>query len=91
MNVINAVAPFEHDLLIDRPQAGLARIKARAKSLGRPSALSADQRRRVHKKIGNGGEIPAIARQFSTSRQTLMRIQGTHSRSRYFVSHNYRK
>ena len=40
MGVINAVAQFERDLLIERTQSGLARAKAEGKSLGRPPALS---------------------------------------------------
>ena len=75
MNVINAVAQFERDLLIERTQAGLARAKAQGRALGRPPALSADQRRIVREKIENGEPISAIARQFSTSRQTIMRIR----------------
>lgn len=75
MNVINAVAQFERDLLIERTQAGLARAKAQGKPLGRPSALSADQQRIVCEKIENGETISAIARQFSTSRQTIMRVR----------------
>ena len=38
MNVINAVAEFERDLLIERTQAGLSRAKAEGKTLGRPRA-----------------------------------------------------
>src|SRR4051812_41818656 len=38
MNVINAVAEFERDLLIERTQAGLSRAKAEGKRLGRPRA-----------------------------------------------------
>ena len=34
MNVINAVAEFERDLLIERTQAGLSRAKAEGKTLG---------------------------------------------------------
>jgi putative DNA-invertase from lambdoid prophage Rac len=75
MNVINAVAQFERDLLIERTQAGLARAKAQGTPLGRPSALSADQQRIVREKIENGETISAIARQFSTSRQTIMRVR----------------
>lgn len=75
MNVINAVAQFERDLLIERTQAGLTRAKAQGKPLGRPAALSDDQRRAVREKIGNGETISAIARQFSTSRQTVMRVR----------------
>lgn len=75
MNVINAVAQFERDLLIERTQSGLARAKAEGKPLGRPSALSADQQLEVKEKIKNGEAISAIARQFETSRQTIMRVR----------------
>ena len=75
MNVINAVAQFERDLLIERTQSGLARAKAEGKVLGRPSALSADQRAVVKEKIKNGEAISAIARHFETSRQTIMRVR----------------
>ncbi|MFV0475397.1 MAG: recombinase family protein [Pikeienuella sp.] len=75
MNVINAVAQFERDLLIERTQAGLARAKAEGKPLGRPAALSADQQRIVRERLENGETISAIARKFSTSRQTIMRVR----------------
>jgi len=75
MNVINAVAQFERDLLIERTQSGLARAKAHGKPLGRPPALSSDQQRIVHEKIKNGEPISALARQFNTSRQTIMRVR----------------
>ena len=44
MNVINAVAQFERDLLIDRTQAGMALARAKGRKLGRPAVLSPDQR-----------------------------------------------
>lgn len=75
MNVINAVAQFERDLLIERTQAGLARAKAQGRPLGRPQALSSDQRQAVQVKIENGEAISAIAREFKTSRQTIMRVR----------------
>ncbi len=75
MNVINAVAQFERDLLIERTQAGLSRAKAQGKPLGRPTALSLDQQQIVREKIGSGETISAIARQFNTSRQTIMRVR----------------
>lgn len=74
MGVINAVAQFERDLLIERTQSGLTRAKAEGKPLGRPSALSQDQREEVKKKLQNGETISTIARQFKTSRQTIMRV-----------------
>lgn len=39
MQIINAVAEFERDLLIERTQAGLARALASGKKLGRPAAI----------------------------------------------------
>lgn len=38
MQVLNAVAEFERDLLIERTQSGLKRAKAEGKKLGRPEA-----------------------------------------------------
>ena len=75
MNVINAVAQFERDLLIERTQAGLARAKAQGKPLGRPPALSSDQQQAVRDLIENGEPITVIARKMRTSRQTIMRIR----------------
>ena len=75
MNVINAVAQFERDLLIERTQAGLSRAKAEGTPLGRPPALSADRQKIVREKIENGEPISAIARQMNTSRQTIMRVR----------------
>ncbi len=75
MNIINAVAQFERDLLIERTQSGLARAQASGKPLGRPSALSEDQQAEVKEKLQNGETISAIARHFETSRQTIMRIR----------------
>ena len=75
MSVINAVAQFERDLLIERTQAGLSRAKAQGKPLGRPTALSPDQQQLVREKIESGETVSAIARQFNTSRQTIMRVR----------------
>lgn len=38
MQVLNAVAEFERDLLIERTQSGLQRAKSEGKKLGRPEA-----------------------------------------------------
>ncbi len=75
MGVINAVVQFERDLLIERTQAGLSRAKAQGKTLGRPPSLSNKQQKLVHQKINKGESISAIAREFNTSRQTILRIR----------------
>ena len=76
MNVINAVAEFERDLLIERTQAGLSRAKAEGKRLGRPTSLTADQRGSVMQRLKEGASVSALAREFKTSRQTILRAKG---------------
>jgi putative DNA-invertase from lambdoid prophage Rac len=75
MNVLNAVAEFERDLLVERTQAGLSRAKAEGKTLGRPSSLTEDQRRDVERQQRAGVTVSALAREFNTSRQTIMRVR----------------
>ena len=75
MGVINAVAQFERDLLIERTQSGLARAKALGKPLGRPTALTTDQQAQVRARIAAGETVSAIARDMGTSRQTIMRAR----------------
>ena len=75
MNVINTVAQFERDLLIERTQAGLSRAKSQGIILGRPPSLSLEQKKTVAEKIQNGENVSAIARDLNTSRQTIMRAR----------------
>ena len=75
MNVINAVAEFERDLLIERTQAGLNRAKAEGKTLGRPATLTDAQRLEVAQRLKEGTSVAALAREFKTSRQTIMRAR----------------
>ncbi|KVE95509.1 MULTISPECIES: recombinase family protein [Burkholderia] len=75
MQVLNAVAEFERDLLIERTHAGIARAKAEGKAMGRPSALSKEQRADVLRELDAGASVAALARRFGTSRQTIMRVR----------------
>ncbi len=77
MGVINAVAQFERDLLIERTQSGLAVAKANGKTLGRPKILSESLTKQVLQQVQEGKAVAAIARTFNTSRQTIMRIRDT--------------
>ena len=67
MHVINAVAEFECDLLIERTQAGLSRAKAEGKTLGRPANLNDDQRRDVAQRLKDGAGVSALSRAFNTN------------------------
>lgn len=75
MNVINAVAEFERDLLIERTQAGLKRAKAEGKVLGRRPSLGAAEKAELLVLASSGEGISALARRFKTSRQTVLRVQ----------------
>ncbi len=75
MGVINAVAEFERDLLIERTQSGLARAKAAGAVLGRPAALDTDQRDTVRAGIAAGSSVSALAKRLGVSRQTIMRVR----------------
>lgn len=75
MGVINAVAEFERDLLIERTQAGLIRAKAEGKTLGRPPRLTEVQRQAVIRKLEDGASISRLARDFDVSRLTITRVR----------------
>ena len=81
MQVLNAVAQFERDLLIERTQSGLKRAKSEGKTLGRPSTLSEEQKQGVRDDLAKEMSVSAIARKFGTSRQTIMRVRDEGSSS----------
>jgi putative DNA-invertase from lambdoid prophage Rac len=75
MGVINHVARFERDLLIERTHAGLARAKADGSKLGRPKALEKGDLQAVLAALRAGESVSELARQYGISRQTIMRIR----------------
>jgi len=75
MGVINAVAQFEKDLLIERTRSGLARARAEGVVLGRPRTLGAAQRTAVRSELAAGASVSALAKQYRTSRHTVMRAR----------------
>jgi Site-specific recombinases, DNA invertase Pin homologs len=75
MQVIAAVAEFERDLLVERTQAGLSRARSTGKTLGRPASLNEDQKRQVVARLDAGSSVSALAREYQTSRQTIIRAR----------------
>jgi putative DNA-invertase from lambdoid prophage Rac len=75
MQVIAAVAEFERDLLIERTQSGIHRAKAAGKQFGRPSALNTTERATVIERLAAGINVTELAREFKTTRQTIMRVR----------------
>ena len=75
MGVIAAVAEFERDLLIERTQSGLTRAKSQGKTLGRPNGLGEAAIKAVVARLAQGEAVAALAREYGTSRQSIMRIR----------------
>ena len=75
MGVINAVAEFERDLLVERTQAGLRRARAEGKRIGRPTSLAPEQRAEALRRLADGESVSAVARALGTSRQTVARVR----------------
>src|ERR1700690_4107373 len=61
MGVINSVAQFERDLLIERTQSGLKRARAEGAVFGRPATLDADQRDAVRAGLADGASVSELA------------------------------
>ena len=77
MQVIAAVAEFERDLLIERTRSGIIRAKAAGKVLGRPPALNGHERAIVLERLTAGASVSELAREFKTTRQTVMRVRSS--------------
>lgn len=75
MGLISVFAEFERDLLIDRTQSGLARAKSQGKTLGRPKSLGEAETKTVVARLAHGEAVAALAREFGTSRQSIMRVR----------------
>jgi len=75
MGVLNAVAEFERDLLIERTVSGLKRAKAEGVVVGRPAALDPETQDMVRAALAGGASVSALAREHGTSRQTIMRVR----------------
>jgi putative DNA-invertase from lambdoid prophage Rac len=75
MGVLNAVAEFERDLLIERTQAGLSRAKAEGKILGRPATLSPEDQQAVRQARSKGVSLGALAKEYGVSRAAIQRVE----------------
>ena len=77
MGVINAVAEFERDLIVERTQAGLDRARAQGTKLGRRYKLTPSQRADVRERLAAKETVRALAKAFGVSRQTIARVRET--------------
>ena len=50
-------------------------------ALGRPPSLIDDQRKAVERRLKEGATVSALAREFNTSRNTIMRMRDAKART----------
>lgn len=86
MGVINAVAQFERDLLIERTQSGLARARTESRRIGRPPSLDPARRAEILAGLERGESLSALAKRHGTSRQTILRLRDAARRTQPFSS-----
>ena len=74
-HILNVVAQFERELIVERTTAGVNRARAEGKRIGRPPALDPERRAEIVAGLRKGEAISALARRFGTSRMTVQRIR----------------
>ncbi|MGN6319434.1 recombinase family protein [Trinickia sp.] len=70
-----AIAEMEHQSASARTRAYLGRAKNEGQALGRPASLNSQQQTRILERLARGATVSEVAKQFQTSRQTVMRIR----------------
>jgi hypothetical protein len=76
MGVIDAVARFERDPLIEPTRSDSARANAEGAALGRPVPLDAAQRDVVRRALAVGASVSAMAGKFARSRVKQSYVRG---------------
>jgi putative DNA-invertase from lambdoid prophage Rac len=74
LTILAAATEIEHDLLVERTQAGLARAKKEGKTLGRLTKTSEAQHKEISAKHQAGTTISEMAKQYGVSRFSIARI-----------------
>ena len=75
LTTLAAVAQMERDVLIERTHSGLERARRKGKRLGRPPALTKDQRQTVLDRLDRGETVSSVARGLKVSRATIIRVR----------------
>ena len=75
VKTLAAVAELERYSASARTRAFLSQAQGEGRPLGRPPSLTAQQRARVLERLARGVAVSDVARQFHTSRQTIIRIR----------------
>ncbi|TCM58217.1 putative DNA-invertase from lambdoid prophage Rac [Rhizobium sp. PP-F2F-G48] len=73
MQVLAAVAQFERELIAERTKAGVANARAKGKVLGRPVALTDQQKKDARQMVEQGHSYRSVAKAMGCSHATIMR------------------
>jgi DNA invertase Pin-like site-specific DNA recombinase len=73
--VLGGLADVERDLIRTRTAEGRERAKARGQHMGRPSALTPQQREEVRQRLAEGAQLADLARTYNVSRATISRLR----------------
>lgn len=73
MQVINAVAEFELDLLKERTRSGMQRAVAQGVKVGRRASLDAEKAAKVRAQHAAGASVSTLSKEYGTSRQSIYR------------------
>src|SRR5262252_8569264 len=74
VTILAGLAEFERELILARTSDGRVRAKARGVRFGRPSALTAHQRREAIQRLAQGEAQADVARTFNVSQATISRL-----------------
>src|SRR5215471_1869083 len=74
VTILAGLAEFERELILARTSDDRARAKARGVKFGRPSALTAHQRREAIQRLAQGEAQADVARSFNVSQATISRL-----------------
>ncbi|WP_331481673.1 recombinase family protein [Streptomyces rubrogriseus] len=74
VSVLAAVLEFQRDMISENTREGVAAAEAAGKTLGRPSALDADQVVELVEAYRGGAAVKALARQYGIDPKTVRRV-----------------
>jgi DNA invertase Pin-like site-specific DNA recombinase len=73
--MLAAIAEMERDLLVERTNAGLVRVKREGKKLGRPTKTTPEQRAAIARAFqSNASSVSDLAKTYNISRATVLAI-----------------
>lgn len=80
LSLIGTFAQLERDLIAQRTTEGREAAKGKGVKFGRKPALTATEQKLVVSSLSNGASVYGLAKKYSVSRQTIMRIRDKYAK-----------